>query len=332
VVAASERFDLDGRAVRRVQTLSEKYGRGPLMLNVPGRPMALILDPDDVHRVLEEAPEPFAPAETLKRQALSHFEPKVALISHGEERAQRRRLNEQALDSDHPVHRMAEAFLPVVREEATGLLDQVRAGDGRLAYQPFFEAWSRVVRRVVLGDSARDDTGLTELTEKLRGKANWAFLRPIDKDGRAELLDQVQAALDRAEPGSLAAFMGQQPQGPGSEPAQQVPQWLFAFDPAGMATFRALALLVSHPERLAEARREIDEPQDGAADLTLLRATMLESLRLWPTTPMILRETTVDVAFDHGVMPAGTTVLIFAPFFHRDERHLDFAHQYTPGL
>ena len=227
--------------------------------------MALILDPDDVHRVLEEAPEPFAPAETLKRHTLSHFEPKVALISHGAERAQRRRLNEQALESDSPVHRMAESFLPVVQEEATGLLDQLRAGDGALRYQPFFDAWSRVVRRVVLGDSARDDTGLTELTEKLRARGNWAFLRAVDRDGRAALLDQVQAALDRAEPGSLAGFMGQQPQGPESEPVQQVPQWLFAFDPAGMATFRALALLVSHPDRIDAARQEIGEPRTSSS-------------------------------------------------------------------
>lgn len=332
VVAASERFDLDGRAVRRVQTLIEKYGRGPLMLNVPGRKMALVLDPDDVHRVLEESPEPFATAESLKRSALKHFEPKVALISHGAERTQRRRLNEETLGHDSPVHQMAATFLPVVEQEALTLLDDVRTQGGGLDYDRFLETWYRIVRRVVVGDSARDDTELTDLIEKLRGDGNWAFAKPVDTSGRAELLSRLQAALDRAEPGSLAAFMAQQPRGPEAEPAQQIPQWLFAFDPAGMATFRALALLAAHPEHLAAARAQATQEQrsDQAPTLSLLRATVLESLRLWPTTPMILRETTTEVEFDHGVMPAGTSVLIFAPAFHRDERHLEFAHRFAP--
>lgn len=333
VVAASERLDLDGRAVRRTQTLANKYGRGPLMLNIPGRDMALILDPDDVHRVLEDSPEPFATAETLETSALKHFEPKVALISHGAERAQRRRLNEEALDHGHPIHHMAATFMPVVKEEAKALVDRVRGSGGTLDYQTFIDAWFRVVRRVVLGDSAREDTELTELTEKLRADGNWGFFKPVDKSGRAELLDRIQAALDRAEPGSVAAFMAQLPKDSDAEPAQQIPQWLFAFDPAGMATFRGLALLAADPKTLDAARRQIREEQEEAAPmLPLLRSTVLESLRLWPTTPMILRETTTEVEFDHGVMPAGTSVLVFAPFFHRDDRNLDFAHRFAPEL
>ncbi|PRZ17748.1 cytochrome P450 [Nesterenkonia sandarakina] len=333
VVAASERFDLDGRGVRRAQVLSDKYGRGPLMLNIPGRKMALILDPDDVHRVLDDSPEPFATAETLKRHALKHFEPKVALISHGEERTQRRRLNEHTLDHGHPIHQMAATFMPAVQQEAEALLEEARTAGGVLEYKPFLDAWFRIVRRVVLGDSAREDTDLTQLTEKLRGDGNWAFLKPVDKTGRAALLAQMQAALDRAEPGSLAAFMTQQPQGSAAEPAQQIPQWLFAFDPAGMATFRALALLSAHPATLDAVKRQIrEEQQETAPLLPLLRSTVLESLRLWPTTPMILRETTTEVEFAHGVMPAGTSVLVFAPFFHRDDRQLDFAHRFAPEL
>lgn len=61
-----------------------------------------------------------------------------------------------------------------------------------------------------------------------------------------------------------------------------------------------------------------------------LRSSVLESLRLWATTPMILRETTMEVEFEHGVMPAGISTLIFAPYFHRDERHLEFAHRFAP--
>lgn len=341
VVAVVERLDLEGRAVRRVQALAEKYGRGPLIVPLPGRTLALVLDPDHVHRILDQTPEPFASAETLKRRALQHFQPGVSLISHGGDRAVRRRLNEKVLDPDHPVHRMAEAFLPVVHQEADQMLAEVDGDGGKLDWERFSQTWFRIVRRLVLGDSARDDEELTALLDELRERGNLAFLRPVDEEAREDFLFRIQGALDRAEPGSLAAVMSEvHAQGApgefdvdGGSPSHQVPQWLFAFDPAGMATFRALALLASHPARLRTARIQLeDESGDEAPVLELLRSTVLEALRLWPTTPLILRETTVEVEFENGIMPAGASVLIFAPFFHRDERNLDFAHRFAPEI
>ncbi len=58
VVAGVERLGLEARAVRRMQALSEKYGRGPVMLKLPGKSMAMVLDPEHCHRVLDETPEP----------------------------------------------------------------------------------------------------------------------------------------------------------------------------------------------------------------------------------------------------------------------------------
>ncbi len=341
IVSAVERLGLEARAVKRMQTMAEKYGRGPLMLPVPGRTMATVLDPNHVHRILEESPEPFATAETLKVHALKHFEPKASLISEGSERARRRDANEKLLDHNHPIHRMAEQFMPAVREEAAALLEEVADNDdapGQLNYDAYFNAWFRLVNRVVLGDSYRDDMELVELMETQRKRGNFAFLRPVNTDDRAEILERISQAVDKAEPGSLAAFMKQieaagDTETSRDENVQQVPQWLFAFDPAGMASYRGLALLAAHQDRLDAARYQIsEEAQAEAPMLPLLRATVLESLRLWATTPMILRETTREVEFEHGVMPAGTTVLIFAPFFHRDEKNLDFAHRFAPEV
>src|SRR5215213_7883215 len=82
-VALAERLQLDRRAVRRMQALRDRYGTGPLLLPIPGRLQAVILDPEHVKRVLDESPEPFAAATVEKRAALSHFEPRGVLISHG---------------------------------------------------------------------------------------------------------------------------------------------------------------------------------------------------------------------------------------------------------
>jgi cytochrome P450 len=116
-------------------------------------------------------------------------------------------------------------------------------------------------------------------------------------------------------------------------PSHQPPQWLFAFDPAGMTTFRALALLATHPEQAERARQEIRSREGTSWELLpFLRACVLESLRVWPTTPMVLRETTHETTWEAGTLEAGTGILIYAPFFHRDDRRLPYADRFTPDL
>lgn len=332
VVGLAERFELDTRAVRRMQRLRHRYGAGPVLLRLPpGRQQALILDPEHVKRVLDGSPEPFSPASSEKRAALSHFEPEGVLVSRGPARSDRRRFNEQVLDSDRPHHRLAERFTEVVHEEAAAI--RAAAGGGELSWPLFADGWFRLVRRIVLGDGARDDTTLTALINALRSDGNWAFMKPKRRGVQRAFYRRLEGYLARAEPGSLASVMAQTPSSGVTAPEQQVPQWLFAFDPAGMATFRALALLAAHRGAAERAREEVRaEAGAGVPNLTFLRGCVLESLRLWPTTPAVLRQSTADTTWDEGVMSAGTGVLIFAPFFHRDDERLPYAHRFAPEL
>lgn len=330
VVGAAQHWGLDDRAVRRMQALRRKYGADPLMLSIPGRSMAMVLAAPDVNRILAGAPEPFAPASSEKRSALAHFEPKVALATRGPKREERRAFNERTLEVDQPVHSMAVALLQVVDEEAADILDAAESA-GQLDWDIFFTGWYRMVRRLVLGSAARDDQELTDLLGALRKHANWAFLRPGDEKMRAAFHRRLDHHLQRAESGSLAARIAETPTTPDTAPSHQVAQWLFAFDPGGMATFRALALLASHPQVMARARSEIGATA-GRQHLPLLRACYLEALRLWATTPAILRETTAETEWESGLMPANTSLVIFAPFFHRDDENLDFAHRFTPDI
>jgi cytochrome P450 len=332
MVDMAERLDLDRRAIRRMQRLRRKYGDGPLLLRLPLRSQAVVLAPEHVHRVLEQSPDPFDPASSEKRAALSHLEPKGALISHGEDRADRRRFNEQVLEVNNPVHHLADHFLPVVEEEAAHIMAAAQQR-GELGWNEFSQGWFRMVRRVVFGDGARDDEELSRMTADLRRVANWAFLHPQKKQLRERFLAHLKALLERAEPGSLSAVAAQRYQTARTMPHHQVPQWLFAFDPAGMATFRALALIATHPEQAVMVQEEIRSHEGGAHyNLPLLRATVLESLRLWPTTPLVLRQTTRHTEWENGTMPARTGVAIFAPYFHRDDERRVYADRFTPEL
>jgi cytochrome P450 len=316
-VRVAQKLDLDRRGVRYMQRLRERYGHGPLL--VGGR-YAVIFDPAHARRVLDETPEPFATETPEKRAALAHFEPRNVLISHGAERAERRRFHEQALDTGHHEHRLAGSLIGRVREETARLLTKAKS-TRELAWPQFADVWSRIVRLVVFGEIAREDAHLSAMTTRLRRHANWAFLHRKRKALRAEFLQHIDALLARAEPGSLAAAVAMIPRTDDTAPADQVAQWLFAFDPAGMTTYRALALLSAHGAYAAR----LD-------DRELLRAAVHDAVRLFPTTPLVLRETTAETSWDAGVLPAKKTVLIFTPFFHRDETRLPFADRFTPEV
>jgi cytochrome P450 len=330
MVALAGKFDTDRRGVRLLQEIRDRYGAGPVPLRLPGRSVALVLDPADVARVLAGAPEPFAPASWEKRGALRHFQPHGVLVSRGEVREQGRAFNESVLDTGHPLHRHAAAITRVVREEAGALRDTAVSG-GVLGWDAFITAWWRVVRRVVLGDGARDDHELTDDLTVLRNAGNWSGLAPRHYAVHARFRRGLSAHLGRAEPGSLAAIMAGTPSAAGTDPVDQVPQWLFAFDPAGAVTLRTLALIAAHAEVRARvddelAGRDLDTPQD----LPLLRASVLESVRLWPTTPLLLRDTTEPTQWRDGTLPAGTALMIPTWFLHRDDQTRRDADLFSP--
>lgn len=317
-----------------MKRLRKEFGRGPVELMVAGRRMLVILDPEDVGRVLDHAPEPFHPANLEKRKALEWFQPHGVLISKGSIRQPRRELNEAALDAGADLHRLAGDFASVIAEEAEAIAtDAVRAG--RLSSFDFMSAWWRLVRRLAFGDAARTDERITNELLRLRKAGNWSFLSLPHYRRRAQFFEHLYSYVEDAQPGTLAGALAQLPAGGAIDPVGQMPQWIFAFDAAGMALCRALALLSTHPAALARA---LDDAQDPDAPLLrpFLRASMLESVRLWPTTPTILRDTTRDTEWRDGPdrfsVTAGAGLMIVVPAFHRDDDLLPFANQFAPDI
>jgi hypothetical protein len=323
----ADRLRFDRLAIATLRSLRARYGHRTLLLRLPGRSVELPLCAEDVGRVLVATPDPFSPSTTEKRAALAHFQPHGVLISRGELRDQRRAFNEQVLRPDLPLHRLAPAVVASVREAAATLLGT--AGDGVFGWDEFTACWWTAVRRITLGESARDDHELTDLLGTLRDAGNWAYLRPKNQSVRERFGRGVAAYVDRAEPGSLAAEVAGTPAEPGVDPAGQIPHWLFAFDATGIVTLRALALIASHPEHAEAIRAELRATDlTQPAPLPYLRACVLESVRLWPTTPALLRQTTRATAWG----PDGTTSIIYTPFFHRDADTLPYADAFSPHI
>ena len=311
---------LERRGIAAIQRLRGRHGEGPAVLKLGVRKEMLLLAPTDVQRLLDDTPIPFSPDSREKHATLAHFEPAGSLISRGPAREVRRSLNDHALESGCPRHSLASRFESIVADEMTPLV-----GQATLSFETFRAAWFRMARRCLFGDDARDDVALTRMLFRLRGDANWAFLKPKRKHLRARFLSHVARYLHRPAPNSLAERLASAAS-PGSRPEDQVGQWLFAFDAASIATFRTLMVLAADPAALGRSREDRDSARP------FLRACVLEAVRLWPTTPLVLRQSDRPTLWHGQTIPAATGFAVHLPFLHRDTERLPHADRFSPAI
>jgi cytochrome P450 len=161
----------------------------------------------------------------------------------------------------------------------------------------------------------------------------------LPKEGeRSEHLEPflagVRRYIDAAEPGSLISLFGQAPADERTKVERQVTHWLFAMgDTLHINLFRALAAIVSHPRQRETVEREIADAEpdgEGIAGLSHLEACLQEAMRLWPTTPLLSRETLHEIDWNGAGVPAGTQVLISNTFNHRDRQRHEGANRFEP--
>jgi hypothetical protein len=156
-----------------------------------------------------------------------------------------------------------------------------------------------------------------------------AYLRPRQERLRQRFQRRIDAYVAIAEPGSLAGMMAGVPSAAGVHGTGQIPHWLFAFDAAAITAYRTLALLGSDSDRAATAAAEAHDAE-GPDGLPYLRACVQDTLRLWPTTLTVLRESTRETRWDDRTLPARTSFLIMSTFFHRDSTAVDHADAFFP--
>ncbi|MDP9796570.1 hypothetical protein J2S43_005082 [Catenuloplanes nepalensis] len=273
------RLGPDRFADAEINRLRDRYGLGPLRLTVPGRSVALILDEGHARRVLSGE---FPPVGRERRSALAHY-------------------------TFGPVPETAEVEPPgdvdrIVREEIRPL-----AADGTIGWDEVRPALRRAVRRIVLGDTARDDELLTGLLDRLRTDANWGYLRRRRDPVRWRFLARIRGHLRRAGRDDIT---------------ESAPGLLAELEDAGAVAYRTLGLLATHPDALAEAR----------ADVAHLRACVREARRLWPDEPAVLRDTLRKTRWDGAELPAGTTLVVPTLWLHRPARFAPVASSLPPDL
>lgn len=330
VAAAAERWRSDARAADVLAGLAERYDRAPVAVTLGRRRLVLPLHHADARAVLDGSPDPFSPASAEKRAALRHFQPRGVLISPPDERPALRGWNERALETGRPVHSAGAGVVGALHDVADGLARTALARGG-LGFEDADGPLWAAARTVTLGPGARDDTVLVDELQALRRRGNWAFAVPQRRALRARFTRRVLDHVRTAPLDSLAGA-GVARGGTPVLAATQVPHWLFAFDAARIALWRALAVVAARPALQDALRAEaVDAAHaDGVRTLSLARAAVLESVRLWPTTLVLLRETVAPTRWGGVTLPAGHGVALVSAWFHRDPAHRPVADAFAP--
>ncbi|GIG41656.1 cytochrome P450 [Cellulomonas phragmiteti] len=325
VTRLADRLHADDRGIDVLRALKQRFDGRPVLLRLGFMDMLVPLHVDDARTVLDASPEPFTPATAAKRGALHHFQPQGVLVSSTSARPPRRAWNEAALDTDRPVHRSAPAFDDVLTADAAWIADRALRRDD-LGFDDVDDLLWATVREVALGPGARHDARLTDDLVALRGRSNWSGIVPVARRRRAAFLQRLHDHVASAPAGSLAGH-GREASGDCSAVASQVAHWLFAFDAARIALWRALAVLAARPDLQEEVRAE--DAVEGVRPLA--RAVVDETLRLWPTTLVLLRETTGPTAWGDSTLPTGTGVVLVSSYWHRDPAFGADAAAFRPG-
>lgn len=321
----------DAAAVKFVSRLRRKYHSNYFYLRLLTTQSLVVLDRDGIRHVLDHSPTIYADAKT-KRVGMSHFQPHALTLSRGEDWRERRRFNEAVLDSGEGLHHCAHAFLEVIKNETAAALDEA---DDELGWDDVAALFERIGIQIIFGPGIRDAALMQDLRRMMR-EANRGFLLK-----KSRYFDEFYAGLrqhrERANTRSLAALCRHAPTTERTRIDNQIPHWMFAMcDTLAINTARAFALIVAHPEAEAKVRTEMAGADVGAAQgihaLRYLEGCVQEAMRLWPTTPILARETLREDMLGGVTIPSGTQVLILNSFNHRDRETLAYADSFSPQI
>ena len=324
---ALTRIDADARAVAVLKAIRAKHGgQGAQIL---GGRIVTLWGPDAVQEVLDQSADVYDSGAGAKGKGMGHFQPDALTVSHGDEWKDRRAFNESVLATSADVHPFADRFVRVVAAEAERLPDR-----DSLTWDEWETMFDRVTLRVIFGDSAADDQELTELLEGLMGQANRLVGLSPNGDYH-EFYGKLERHLRDPEPDSLIARFADAPQTDTTRVVHQIPHWMFAMrDTLGANSYRALALAVADASVLARVHDEVDAADltsgAGVMGMTYLEGLLQEAMRLWPTVPLIARETTRDTELAGAQVAEGTQVMILNTFNHRDDEQIPDANRLKP--
>lgn len=300
-------------AARFVRRMDEVYQTELLNVGSKRSPRLVIQCPKLIDHVLDRSPfiyvEPPA-----KLRGMNHFQPQALTISRNTDWQSKRRTHESSLASRATLE-LLKKWRPTIESECEQTL---RDTGQRLTWQDLSLLFGRLSRRLILGNSARDDLQITAQLRRLMSQANRLIF--LKKGKRfLEFQRSIEKYVNLAESDCLLSMPSSL--NAGDRINGQIPHWMFAMnDTLCENTARALWIVgnMSDEERLR------------LTDKDFCRHCLLETMRLFPTTAMLGRAVAVTDCLDGAMLPVGTQIYVLSAAWHRNESNYPLAHRFQP--
>ncbi|MGI5350600.1 cytochrome P450 [Streptomyces sp. CA-250714] len=308
-----------------LRALRNRYDGAPVLLSGASGDMLVLLDPADVREFFARPVRELALDAVDKTKMLSVLEPTGVVCSHGDLRQQRRALNDQVLAPHEDAHPSCDTFRTVIAEECTRLTTGPALPFARLQ-----RTVERITRRIVLGDQGAGDEELHRWLVALRKEGNWGAVRrgptPAGRRMYAAATTRLHVYAEHAPAPTLLGRAMATSCEEDVDAVGQAHHWFLALDAVAAIVARTLLMLAAHPAEQAAIHEAAQAP-----DTTRLRACVLESLRLYPVVPDLLRILRTDTTWRGVPYPAGTHVLVPIGFLQRDSDLVPGGSLFAPG-
>ncbi len=278
---------------------------------------------ESIERILTLSPAVYAEPGS-KRRGMGYFMPGAVTISRGREWAERRRLNENALSlSQNPrLTRWAERAVHHALERRPVSLEPM------LRWVWFERVFQDIALDVIFGPPGRNGSAVSHDLRVLMLKANrFVFLRKGKRFRR--FFAGLEALLLKADEESLAGVIRREEVTGRTRAVQQIPHWLFAIqDTLAENVMRAMALIAVQ----AECADRVREHGRGAGedDGRFVEGCLQEAMRLYPTTPLLVREVVGSDVLGDSVVGSGDQVVIPSMMLHRNRALAENPDRFDP--
>ena len=272
------------------------------------KPALLLFDREAIQHVLDNSPDVYGPP-AAKCRGMAHFQPAAVTVSAGLDWQRRRAFNVAALGDPYADMELAAMVHAICAEEGAAL-----GAKAELRWADFARTSQSIMLRVIFGRADEDHRMAHEMLRALMSRANWLVFRPSVRRLKAYQA-RLQGLIAGAARGTLAFRARTLPDAASIPVADQVTHWMFAMsDTLCENVARAAGVIHAIPRTRDLARQEVRNVNlrnpTAPGLLKYMRACLEETMRLWPSTPFIVREALhTDTISGHSITPGDQLVI-----------------------
>lgn len=315
-----------GKGNALLERLRRKY-RSPLLKLWFPRNTYLVFDSDARKSLLRYSPVVFDAARG-KRRGMNVFQPGAVTIAPADLWQPLREVNERSVGMA-----VADRLSPLILDRVKELTGILPIAPGRkISFDEFDDFFEMLSAQLFFGRMSLGISRLFETLRQMMREANQPYRRKTSRK-YPEFARRLYDEMAHVPPDSIIGAALDQNGITRCTLLHQIPHWMFALrDTLLLNVVQALILLAQHPDWITRIRERLGSELTvaGIRDTREIEWCVLETMRLWPTTPILARRSRHELPVTRTILPRQCEFLIVNDFNHRDAASVPDPHRFRP--